>query len=143
MNNINNINLQPGLNGLPPVKAQSSDYEEQEKIEIAKAAREYGVNTVAKAYGLKWQSVSAWMKKKQKKQGNMKSNIETKIIVQSPTGQEITAKEIKERIKALETVGAVETAGTAGTIDAAYVRADENAIYWVRVEENGSIRLWE
>lgn len=131
MNNINNINLQPGLNGLPPVKAQSSDYEEQEKIEIAKAAREYGVNAVAKAYGLKWQSVSAWMKKKQ---GNMKSNIETKIIVQSPTGQEITVKEIKERIKALE---------TAGTIDAAYVRADENAIYWVRGEENGSIRLWE
>ena len=131
MNNINNINLQPGLNGLPPVKAQSSDYEEQEKIEIAKAAREYGVNAVAKAYGLKWQSVSAWMKKKQ---GNMKSNIETKIIVQSPTGQEITAKEIKEKIKALE---------TAGTIDAAYVRADENAIYWVRGEENGSIRLWE
>ena len=130
-NNINNINLQPGLNGLPPVKAQSSDYEEQEKIEIAKAAREYGVNAVAKAYGLKWQSVSAWMKKKQ---GNMKSNIETKIIVQSPTGQEITVKEIKERIKALE---------TAGTIDAAYVRADENAIYWVRGEENGSIRLWE
>ena len=131
MNNINNINLQPGLNGLPPVKAQSSDYEEQEKIEIAKAAREYGINAVAKAYGLKWQSVSAWMKKKQ---GNMKSNIETKIIVQSPTGQEITAKEIKERIKALETTG---------TIDVAYVRADENAIYWVRGEENGSIRLWE
>ena len=131
MNNVNNINLQPGLNGLPPVKAQSSDYEEQEKIEIAKAAREYGVNAVAKAYGLKWQSVSAWMKKKQ---GNMKSNIETKIIVQSPTGQEITVKEIKERIKALETTG---------TIDAAYVRADENAIYWVRGEENGSIRLWE
>ena len=130
-NNIDNINLQPGLNGLPPVRAQSSDYEEQEKIEIAKAAREYGVNAVAKAYGLKWQSVSAWMKKKQ---GNMKSNIETKIIVQSPTGQEITAKEIKEKIKALE---------TAGTIDAAYVRADENAIYWVRGEENGSIRLWE
>ena len=131
MNNVNNINLQPGLNGLPPVKAQSSDYEEQEKIEIAKAAREYGVNAVAKAYGLKWQSVAAWMKKKQ---GNMKSNIETKIIVQSPTGQEITVKEIKERIKALETVG---------TIDAAYVRADKNAIYWVRGEENGSIRLWE
>ena len=134
MNNIDNIkkvNLQPGQNGLPPVKAQSSDYEEQEKIEIAKAAREYGVNAVAKAYGLKWQSVSAWMKKKQ---GNMKSNIETKIIVQSPTGQEITAKEIKGKIKALE---------TAGTIDAAYVRADENAIYWVRGEENGSIRLWE
>ena len=43
-------------------------------------------------------------------------------------------KEIKEKIKALE---------TAGTIDAAYVRADENAIYWVRGEENGSIRLWE
>ena len=131
MNNINNINLQPGLNGLPPVKAQSSDYEEQEKIEIAKAAREYGVNAVAKAYGLKWQSVSAWMKKKQ---GNMKSNIETKIIVQSPTGQEITVKEIKERIKALETTG---------PIDVAYVRADENAIYWVRGEENGSIRLCE
>ena len=130
MNNINNINLQPGLNGLPPVKAQSSDYEEQEKIEIAKAAREYGVNAVAKAYGLKWQSVSAWMKKKQ---GNMKSNIETKIIVQSPTGQEITAKEIKEKIKALE---------TAGTIDAAYVRADENAIYWVHGEEHGSVNLW-
>lgn len=130
MNNVNNINLQPGLNGLPPVKARSSDYEEQEKIEIAKAAREYGVNAVAKAYGVKWQSVAAWMKKKQ---GNMKSNIETKIIVQSPTGQEITAKEIKEKIKALE---------TAGTIDAAYVRADENAIYWVRGEEHGSVNLW-
>ena len=141
MNNIkNNINLQPGLNGLPPVKAQSSDYEEQEKIEIAKAAREYGVNAVAKAYGLKWQSVSAWMKKKQ---GNMKSNIETKIIVQSPAGQEITVKEIKEKIKALEAIGAVGTAGTARTVDAAYVRADENAVYWVRGEEHGSIRLWE
>ena len=142
MNNIDNIkkvNLQPGQNGLPPVKAQSSDYEEQEKIEIASAAREYGVNAVAKAYGLKWQSVAAWLKKKQKKQGNMKSNIETKILIQSPTGQEITVKEIKEKIKALEAVG---TAGTAGTIDAAYVRADENAIYWVRGEEHGSVSLW-
>ena len=142
MNNIDNIkkvNLQPGQNGLPPVKAQSSDYEEQEKIEIASAAREYGVNAVAKAYGLKWQSVAAWLKKKQKKQGNMKSNIETKILIQSPTGQEITVKEIKGKIKALEAVG---TAGTAGTIDAAYVRADENAIYWVRGEEHGSVSLW-
>ena len=136
INSFNNINLQPGQNGLPPVKAQSSDYEEQEKIEIAKVAKEYGVRAVAKAYGLKWQSVAAWMKKKQ---GNMKSNMkstDTKIIIQSPTGQEITVKEIKERIKALETVG------TAGTIDAAYVRADENAIYWVRGEEHGSIALW-
>ena len=121
----NNVNFNTGQNGLPPVKAQSKDYSEQEKIEIAKAAKEYGFKLVAEAYGVKWQVVVAWMKKKS---GSKKMG--TKIIVQSPTGQEITVKEIEEKVKAVE------------AIDVAYVRADENAIYWVRGEEHGSISLW-
>ncbi len=47
------INLQPGQNGLPPVKAQSNDYDEDEKIIIARAAREYGVMFIAEVYGVK------------------------------------------------------------------------------------------
>ena len=120
---MNNINLQPGQNGLPPVKVQSKDYSEQEKIEIAKAAKEYGVKLAAEVYGVKWQSVAAWIKKKQ-------GNIKQKIIIQSPAGQEITVEEITKKIK------------TVGSVDVAYVRVDENAVYWVRGGEHGSVSLW-
>ena len=115
-----NNELKIGQNGLPPVKA---DYEENEKIQIAAAAKEYGLKPVAEAYGVKWQAVAAWMKKKPQKKT-------TKIIIQSPSGQEITPKEIKAKIEAI------------GSVDVAYVRADENAIYWVRGNENGSISIW-
>ncbi len=116
----NETNFKAGFNGMPPVKAQ---YQENEKIKIAEAAREYGTRPVAEAYGLKWQAVAAWMKKKA-------AGKRTKIIIQSPSGQEITPREITAKVKAV------------GNVDTAYVRADENAIYWVRGTENGSINLW-
>ena len=115
-----NNEIKPGQNGLPPVKAQ---YEENEKIKIAEAAKVYGLKPVAEAYGVKWQAVAAWRKK------NSKKNL-TKIIIQSPSGQEITSKEIMAKIEAV------------GSVDVAYIRTDENAIYWVRGNENGAIAIW-
>lgn len=49
------------------------------------------------------------------------------IIIQSPMGGEITPEEILSRV---------------GDVDKAYVRLDQNAIYWVKGEENGAINIW-
>ncbi len=43
---MNNINFKAGQNGLPLVKAHISDYKEQEKIKIAKVAKEYGLRII-------------------------------------------------------------------------------------------------
>ena len=49
------------------------------------------------------------------------------IIIQSPTGAEITPKEIVARV---------------GEAEKIYVRVDHNAAYWVRGEETGKAGLW-
>ena len=30
-----------------------------------------------------------------------------------------------------------------GPVDQVYVRVDENKLYWVKGEENGSVEIWE
>ena len=122
MNTENNLKFD--LAGLPPVKAQ---YNDSEKIQIASAAKEYGFKTVAKAYGLKWQTIASWTRKKKKP---VNKNSPVKLIIQSPTGQEITPEEIITKLQAI------------GNVDTVYIRAEENAAYWVRGEEHGSISLW-
>ena len=49
------------------------------------------------------------------------------IILQSPTGSNITLEDILAKT---------------GPVDEAYIRPDHNKIYWVRGEETGSIDLW-
>ena len=70
---------------------------------------------MAKAYGFAWQTLSSW-----------KRHYEP-IIIQSPSGQEITPKEIKAKV---------------GVAEKIYVRAGEGKAYWVRGKETGSVELW-
>ena len=50
------------------------------------------------------------------------------IYIQSPLGGNITPEEIEARMPE----GA----------EAAYVRVDQNLIWWVRGDENGAIEIW-
>ena len=49
------------------------------------------------------------------------------IVIQSPTGAEVTIEQIIARV---------------GDADKVYVRADHNAAYWVRGTESGKTALW-
>ena len=104
--------IKPGQNGLPPKK---KSYSPEEKATLVAKAAEVGVQPVAKAYGFAWQTLSSWKRYYEP------------IIIQSPSGQEITPKEIKEKV---------------GVVDKIYVRADEGKAYWVRGEEHGAVELW-
>ena len=104
--------LTPGQNGLPPKKKQ---YTTAEKVTIVANAAEVGVHPVAEAYGFPWQTIASWKRYYEP------------IIIQSPSGQEITPAEIKAKV---------------GKADKIYVRADEGKAYWVRGEETGEVELW-
>lgn len=53
---------------------------------------------------------------------------ETKIVIQSPLGGEITPAEILAKLpKGVESV---------------YIRVDENKLYWVKKKESGSVDIW-
>ena len=129
-----NKNIKPGLNGLPPVRDQ---YDENEKKQIVEAAEEHDLKSVAKAYGLTWQKVRSWrtrlinavMLDKEPKTPKSQTTAQKapQIIIQSPSGQEITTSDILEKV---------------GNVDSIYVRVDENAAYWVKGEEHGSVQLW-
>ena len=106
------MELIPGQNGLPPKK---KNYSPEEKATLVAKAAEFGVQPVAKAYGFAWQTLSSWKRYYEP------------IIIQSPSGQEITPKEIKEKVGAAERI---------------YVRADEGKAYWVKGKETGSVELW-
>ena len=108
--------LIPGQNGLPPKK---KTYSLEEKAIIVAKASEAGVHAVAKAYGFAWQTLSSWKRYYEP------------IIIQSPSGQEITLKEIKDKVKV-----------KAGAAERIYVRADKGKAYWVKGEEHGSVELW-
>ena len=133
--------ITPGLDGLPPKK---DEYSPDEKILIVAKAAEAGVHNVAEAYGITWQRVSAWKRNfaytnasdtAGKNNGENRTTAKTKLIIQSPSGMEITPEEIQEKI-----------ISAAGTADKAYVRPDEGRAYWVRLnagqEEHGAVELW-
>lgn len=130
--------FQAGLNGLPPINNQ---YNENEKKLIAEAADNYGARNVANAYGLKWQTVVAWKKhyaNKAKPNLKKRKKSEIRIVIQSPTGQEVIVNELLEKVS--EAAKAVGATGTA--VDTVYIRADEGKAYWVRENENGAVELW-
>ena len=106
------MELTPGQNGLPPKQKHYSPA--QKALLVAKAA-EVGVHPVAEAYGFPWQTIASWKRYYEP------------IIIQSPSGQEITPAEIKSKV---------------GKVDRIYVRADEGKAYWVRGEETGEVELW-
>ena len=108
--------IKPGQNGLPPKKKKFSP---EEKATLVAKAAEVGVQPVAKAYGFAWQTLSSWKRYYEP------------IIIQSPSGQEITPKEIKEKVMA-----------KGGLAERIYVRADEGKAYWVKGEETGEVELW-
>ena len=54
------------------------------------------------------------------------------LTIQSPSGQEITADDIRAKIST-----------TVGSVEKVYIRADEGKAYWVRGEdEHGAVELW-
>ena len=54
-----------------------------------------------------------------------------KLIIQSPSGQEITPEDVRAKINS-----------AVGTVDKVYIRADEGKAYWVHGEEHGAVELW-
>ena len=64
--------------------------------------------------------------KKPAKRGKKKVNAPV-IIIQSPLGGSITPEEILMKV---------------GSVDAVYIRVEENKAYWVRGEETDSVNLW-
>ena len=63
-----------------------------------------------------------------KKPAAKKAVPKNEVIIQSPMGSEITPAEILAKV---------------GPVDQVYVRVDENKLYWVKGEENGSVEIWE
>lgn len=53
------------------------------------------------------------------------------LIIQSPSGQEITPEEVRAKVS-----------GAVGVVERVYIRADESKAYWVRGEEHGAVDLW-
>ena len=131
------INIEAGHNGLPPVKDQ---YDENEKKQIVEAAEKSSFTAVAMVYGLTWQKVRGWKTRFANQKTEPPTSQPTaqpieqriaqptaQVIIQSPSGQEITTSDILEKV---------------GNVDSIYVRVDENAAYWVKGEEHGSVQLW-
>ena len=52
---------------------------------------------------------------------------QTAIVIQSPMGGEITTEDILAKV---------------GDVDKAYVRVDQNAIYWIKGEKSGAVNIW-
>ena len=101
---------------LPPKKKH---YSAEEKALIVAKAAEVGIHSVADAYGFAWQTIASWKRYYAKKA--------PLIIIQSPSGQEITIEQIN---------------GKVSDADKIYVRADEGKAYWVKGEETGEVELW-
>ena len=124
---MKNNEFKAGINGLPPIKTQ---YDDNDKNLIVEAAEKYGAKVVAEAYEIKWQAIASWKRRYKHEQSTPKPTPTPKsveVIIQSPSGQEITVNDILEKV---------------GTVDTVYIRTDENAAYWVHGEETGAIALW-
>jgi len=58
----------------------------------------------------------------------VKKSKDLEIYIQSPLGGNITPEEIRARLP--------------HDAESAYVRVDQNLIWWVRKEETGAIEIW-
>ena len=92
--------------------------------EKAKEAEKKVVKKTQKPRARKPAAKTATAKKAEKRAPEKK--IPT-IIIQSPSGSEITSDEIIEKL---------------GDVEKAYVRVDQNKAYWVNGEKTGEIDLW-
>ena len=92
--------------------------------EKAKEAEKKVVKKTQKPRARKPAAKTATAKKAEKRAPEKK--IPT-IIIQSPSGSEITSDEIIEKL---------------GDVEKAYVRVDQNKAYWVNGEKTGDIDLW-
>ena len=126
-NEIMETKITPGQEGLPPKK---NNYTPEEKSLIVAKAAALGTRCVAEAYQMDWHQIAAWKKyygQAIKSKAPEKQNAAV-LILQSPSGQEITLEELKIKI---------------GTVDKAYIRVDEGKAYWVNGQETGAINLWD
>ena len=67
-------------------------------------------------------------KKSRKKQSASRRKKQTSIVIESMMGGSITAEEVLSRIPS--------------DADTVYIKPGENAAYWVKGQENGSVKLW-
>ena len=155
--------ITPGQNDLPPRKAINGEYTPDEKAIIVARAAKLGTHVVVDAYGMDWHHIASWKrfygtesefntmskKKNNKTADAVKSKSTAKLnvadnaamsvapvlIIQSPSGQEITPEDVRAKIST-----------AVGTVDKVYIRADEGKAYWVRGEgdkdEHGAVELW-
>ena len=166
MNELGNNEITPGQNGLPPKKVKNDSYMPEEKSLIVAAAAEVGTHVVADAYGLDWHHIASWKrfygkesefdtmsksKKNNKTVVKKKKNVlvapaahvasTMQLIIQSPSGQEITVEDVRARLNT-----AVDADSADNAIRKVYIRADEGKAYWVRgegeKEEHGAVELW-
>ena len=134
-----------GQNGLPPRKSENDIYTPDDKSLLVAAAAKLGTRIVADAYGLDWHHIASWKrfygkesefntmsKKNNKTAGAAKSKSTAKLnvsenaamsvapvlIIQSPSGQEITADDIRAKIST-----------AVGSVERVYIRADEGKAY--------------
>ncbi|MCR5138329.1 MAG: helix-turn-helix transcriptional regulator [Oscillospiraceae bacterium] len=83
--------------------------------------------TMAVKSGKKGKTAGNMAAKKTAKKPVKPAAKKTEVFIQSPMGGEITPEEILAKV---------------GQADKAYVRPDQNKIYWVRGDETGSVDIW-
>lgn len=102
------------------VKAEAEDQKVAAEIEVKKTVRKAGRKAAEKAGAVKEAA-----KKPAAKRAAAKLN----LVFQSQAGGAVSYEQIAAKVPA-------------GTTDA-YVKIEENKIYWVKGEETGSVDIWE
>ena len=116
----------PNQNGLPPIKADKTQYTAEEKSLLVIKAAELGIHNVAKAYGISWHTIVSWSKY----YGSTSTTTK-----KAGSKQQSTDKLAQPQI-------IIQSSAKIGQVDKIYVRTDENKAYWVREQETGAIDLW-
>ena len=100
----------------------------EEVKEVKKPAAKAKAAAQKVAADVKAEAAKVEKKVAAKKPAAKKAAPKNEVIIQSPMGGEITPAEILAKV---------------GPVDQVYVRVDENKLYWVKGEENGSVEIWE
>lgn len=117
-------------------------YTDEQKAAVLARVPEIGIHAAAEEAGIPWKKVAKWEKaaaapqdaeeavpeKKAKKQSKKARIAKMNLIFESADGRQISLQEIAEKVPK--------------GCDAAYVKTEENRIYWVKEEETGFEDIW-
>ncbi len=117
-------------------------YTDEQKAAVLARVPEIGIQEAAEEAGIPWKKVVKWEKKaaasqdteeavpekKAKKQSKKARIAKMNLIFESGSGRQISLQAIAEKVPK--------------GCDAAYVKIEENRIYWVKEEETGSEEIW-